>query len=155
MAAHQARAAHSLGIAERSKLLALLFAEHRTLDERAAEPAAEGLVGLEPGDELRFEPVGDLGVPLDPVVRLLRVLVEAYDLANGLLSTLIMPVPFAGACKIPGIPAPLYQDDRILLPGDGFYYLVEGINGCGDGGMGAGTTTPNYRDLLQSAPACL
>ena len=77
-----------------------------------------------------------------------------YDLATGLLSTLIMPDPFAGACKIPGIPAPLYQDDRILSPGDGFYYLVEGINSCGDGGMGAGTTTPNYRDVLQSAPAC-
>jgi len=77
-----------------------------------------------------------------------------YDLATGLLSTLSMPVPFAGACKIPGIPSPLYQDDRILSPGDGFFYLVEGINGCGDGGMGAGTTTPNYRDVLQSAPAC-
>ncbi|MCZ6670821.1 MAG: hypothetical protein O6947_07310, partial [Acidobacteria bacterium] len=77
-----------------------------------------------------------------------------YDIASGSLTTLSGGTPFADACLLDGGNSPTYQDDRVLTPGGGFFYLIRAENSCGQGDFGSGSPGNDFRADLFSASAC-
>ncbi|ANM29005.1 hypothetical protein ABI59_04425 [Acidobacteria bacterium Mor1] len=62
-----------------------------------------------------------------------------FDVAGGRLSDLLGSGFANGTCLAGGLADATYVDSRPLPPvGDGDYYLIRGINACGDGNYGAG-----------------
>jgi len=81
-----------------------------------------------------------------------------YALTSGLIADLGRDGDFSGACGMSGAREPLYQDVR-SGPGSsqGWYYLVQGLNGCGPGEIGSSSPPPpDLRSGLDWAalPAC-
>ena len=62
-----------------------------------------------------------------------------YDVLGGSLSGLRSSGLAATSCVVGGLAQPAYDDARpAASPGDGWYYLVRGINACGPGSAGPG-----------------
>jgi hypothetical protein len=75
----------------------------------------------------------------------------SYTVVSGLLSDLHEDSGFAAACTLAsGSTVPAAADSRALASGSGFYYLVRAENACGSGGFGAGTGTPNPREVIDA-----
>lgn len=68
----------------------------------------------------------------------------SYDLVTGSVSQLRSDNGFAGAgCLTTGLPDTPFTDSRSgPAPGEAFYYLARGRNGCGVGTYGDGTPSP-------------
>ncbi len=72
-----------------------------------------------------------------------------YTLVSGRLSDLRNDAGFAGACTLAaGGTTAAAADDRAVDSDDGFYYLVNAVNGCGDGTFGPGSAEPDPREAL-------
>ena len=82
----------------------------------------------------------------------------SYAVVSGNIADLRADGDFSSACTLTsGLTDPDAIDSRLLpLPGDGFYFLVQAVNGCSDGTFGDGTLTPDGRDALDAAlpPPC-
>lgn len=64
--------------------------------------------------------------------------VDAYNLYRGTLGT--AGFAYDHACLTAGIPAPPAGDSQEPAPGEGFYYLLSGVNPCGEGSLGTDWT---------------
>jgi hypothetical protein len=115
----------------------------------AAPPEALGLMVSEAGG-------GSVTISwdsLDPVVGAGAF----YDLVTGSVSQLRSDAGFTRAgCLISGLNDTPFTDSRPgPAPGEAFYYLARGRNGCGVGTYGDGTASPDPRDLLDAGtPTC-